>query len=120
MTDRRRRQHGRLETLADVVYGVAIVLLVVEMPTPRSEGMLGASLGEFLAEHYELMIGSAVSLFLVVTYWIQNNALSGILAHTDNRHSGRDIVVPDFDILDAEMLDHRVEGSGVHAFHCYF
>ena len=81
------RQHKRLENLADVVYGVAIVLLVAAMPTPHSEGLEGTSLVEFLAETYELILGSAVGLFLVGTYWLQNNAVNGILSHTDTRHS---------------------------------
>ena len=85
--ERERRQRRRLETLADVIYGVAIVLLVVGLPTPRTEGFEGTSLVAFLAEYYEPILGSAVGLFLVVTYWIQNNAVAGVLSHTDNRHS---------------------------------
>ena len=81
------RQKQRLETLADVIYGVAIVLLVSTMPTPSSVGGGDGSLLTFLAESYELLIGDAITLFLIVTYWTQNNAVNGILTRTDGRHS---------------------------------
>ncbi len=85
--EQQQRQRERLERLADVVYGVAIVLLVAELPSPHSEGLKGLTLLEFLGETYEIIVGAVVGLFLVVTYWMQSNAVNGILTHTDNRHS---------------------------------
>ena len=85
--DQQRQQKGRLETLADVIYGVVIVLLVTEIPTPHSEGFEGSSLIGFVTESFELIIGQAIALLLVVMYWLQSNAVNGILSQTDNRHS---------------------------------
>ncbi len=90
-TERQLRQRDRLERLSDVVYGVVIVLLVANMPTPSSAGLEGASITEFLASVYEVMIASAIALIMVVSYWIQSNAITGILTHTDDRHSSLSI-----------------------------
>ena len=89
---RREHQKGRLETLADVVYGVTIVLLVSSLPTPASEGMPGVDLATFLAATYELIVSGTIALAMIVTYWIQHNAVTGILARTNGRHSTLSIV----------------------------
>ncbi len=82
-----RRQKVRLENLVDVVYGVAIVMMVVVAPTPGTEYFEGDTLSEFLSEHIDLIIAYAIVLFLLVVYWLQSNAINGILSNTDNRHS---------------------------------
>ncbi len=85
--DKQHQQKHRLETLVDVIYGVVIVLLVTEFPTPLSEDFQGNSLIGFVVESFELIIGQAIALFVVVMYWLQSNAVNGILSQTDNRHS---------------------------------
>ena len=82
-----RRQKVRLENLADVVYGVAIVMLVAGVPTPGSEHFEGDSLSAFFSENIDLILAEVIVLFLLVVYWLQSNAINGILSNTDNRHS---------------------------------
>ncbi len=79
------RQLGRLEVLTDSVYALVIVLLVTYLPTPREVDWTEGSPFAFLASHREEIAVTALGLLLLVSYWIQSNAIFGSLARTDNR-----------------------------------
>ena len=87
-----RKQHARLEVLVDSVYALVIVLLVAGLPTPRDVGWSGGSPLEFFLAYGDDTGVAALGLFLVVGYWLQNNAMFGSLTHTDDRFATLSIV----------------------------
>ncbi len=82
---RETRQLRRLEVLVDSVYALVIVLLVANLPTPRDVGWTGSSPWEYLQAQRGDLLVAALGLALVIGYWLQNNAMFGSLARTDNR-----------------------------------
>jgi len=75
----------RLETLLDSVFALVLVLVVLDLPRPA--GLETSDLGEFFAAQAQSILQAAIGLIVVLTYWIQSNALCGNLAGTDNKHA---------------------------------
>ena len=82
-----RRHLDRLETLIDSIYALVIVLLVAQFPSPGEFDQEFASFFEFLRTHGKNLAAPLIGLVLVVVYWLQNNALFGLLERTDNKHA---------------------------------
>ena len=76
-------QLRRLEILADVIFALAMVHIFLQFPRPTPGENLAAFFSDSLGTIAVVLVGFA---FLIV-YWIQNNAVFGVLAKTDNRHT---------------------------------
>ncbi|MHC4959107.1 MAG: hypothetical protein ACYTGN_12120 [Planctomycetota bacterium] len=85
--ERERRQLRRLEVLIDVVFGLAILRIVSNLPSvPPGITDLEAARKAFSDRGNELEV-VIVGIAMLVIYWIQNNGLYGCLKRTDNRHT---------------------------------
>ena len=76
-------QLRRLEILADVIFALAIVRVFVLFPRPSP----GENLAEFFADNLGTIAVVLVGFAFIIVYWLQNNAVFGVLARTDNRHT---------------------------------
>ena len=86
------RQLERLSVLVDSVYAIVIVLAIANLPTPRDVGWTEGSPWAFLVDQREDIGVAALGLFLVVGYWLQNNAMFGSLERADNRFAALSII----------------------------
>lgn len=87
-----RSQLARLGTLTDVVYGVALVLVVTWLPLPEESHSGGAVwLFDLWAEYSQNIIGVIIGLVFTIIYWIRSNTLMTALDRTDGVHTGLSI-----------------------------
>ena len=71
-----RSQLERLATLTDVVYAVALVLVVTWLPLPEESHSGGAVwIFDLWAEHSDNIIGVVIGLVFSIIYWIRSNTL---------------------------------------------
>jgi len=77
----------RLERLMDVVYGIAIWRLFLQLPRPDIDDPAWDSVRELLAGSWETYLVVALATVIVVVYWLQSNDLYGCLEKTDTVHS---------------------------------
>lgn len=89
---RERRHLDRLETLIDSIYALVIVLLVAQLPNPLGTEVPYASILEFFSANGGDMIAPVIGVVLLISYWMQNNALYGNLVKTDSKHASLAIV----------------------------
>lgn len=64
-----------------------IVLLVAQFPNPLESDQTYKHLGDFLVANKGALFAPLIGLVLIITYWIQNNAVYGNLERTDNKHA---------------------------------
>ena len=84
-----RSQLERLTVLTDVVYGVALVLVVTWLPLPEESHSTGAVwLFDLWAEYSNNIIGVIIGLVFTIIYWIRSNTLMTALDRTDGVHTG--------------------------------
>lgn len=83
-----RDQLARLATLTDVVYAVALVLVVSWLPLPE-EGRSGGVvwIADLWAEHAGSIVAVVIGLVFVILYWIRSNTLMTAVDHTDGLHT---------------------------------
>ncbi len=87
-----RGQLDRLATLTDVVYAVALVLIVSWLPLPEESHAEGAVwLLDLWAEYSDNIIAVVIGLVFSIVYWIRSNTLMTALDHTDGVHTGLSI-----------------------------
>ena len=87
-----RSQLERLATLTDVVYGVALVLVVTWLPLPVESHSGGAVwIFNLWAEYSDNIIGVVIGLVFSIIYWIRSNTLLTALDRTDGVHTGLSI-----------------------------
>ena len=87
-----RSQLVRLATLTDVVYAVALVLVVTWLPLPEESHSAGAVwLLDLWAEYSDNLIAVVIGLVFTIIYWIRSNTLLSALDHTDGFHTGLSI-----------------------------
>lgn len=87
-----RDQLARLATLTDVVYGVALVLVVTWLPLPEESHAAGAVwIFDLWAEYSANIIGVLIGLVFSIIYWIRSNTLMTALDRTDGVHTGLSI-----------------------------
>jgi hypothetical protein len=87
-----RNQLARLAILTDVVYGVALVLVVTWLPLPGESHSGGAVwLLDLWAEYSNNIIGVVIGLVFTIIYWIRSNTLLSALDRTDGMHTGLSI-----------------------------
>ena len=87
-----RSQLTRLATLTDVVYGVALVLVITWLPMPEESHSGGAVwIRDLWIENSDNMIAVAIGLVFSIIYWMRSNALMTALDRTDGVHTGLSI-----------------------------
>ncbi len=84
-----RSQLERLATLTDVVYAVALVLIIQWLPLPEESHAEGAVwLIDLWAEHSQNIVAVVIGLVFSIMYWIRSNTLMTALDRTDGVHTG--------------------------------
>jgi len=88
------QQLKRLKTLIDVVYGIVIWQIFMRLPVPGTGTLNWESLmmDQFLARNWLNWVLIAVSLFITIDYWTQNNVLFGNLVRTNGMHTALSIL----------------------------
>ena len=87
-----RSQLQRLGTLTDVVYGVALVLIVSWLPLPEESHATGAVwIADLWAEYSDNIVAVVIGLVFSIMYWIRSNTLMTALDRTDGVHTGLSI-----------------------------
>ena len=87
-----RSQLERLSVLTDVVYGVALVLVVSWLPLPEESHSTGAVwLFDLWVEYSQNIIAVVIGLAFTIIYWIRSNTLMTALDRTDGVHTGLSI-----------------------------
>ena len=84
-------QLSRLETLTDVVYGVALWRIFTLIPKPW-ETEADETILEYLGAGWPQFVLVIIAIFMITTYWIQNNRMNGMLKMTDGKHTALSIV----------------------------
>jgi hypothetical protein len=84
-----RSQLERLATLTDVVYGVALVLVISWLPLPEESQAAGAVwIFDLWAENSQNIVAVVIGLVFSIMYWIRSNTLMTALDRTDGPHTG--------------------------------
>jgi uncharacterized membrane protein len=84
-----KSQLERLATLTDVVYAVALVLIISWLPLPEESHSGGAVwLLDLWAEYSQNIIAVVIGLVFSIMYWIRSNTLMTALDRTDGVHTG--------------------------------
>jgi uncharacterized membrane protein len=84
-----RSQLQRLGTLTDVVYAVALVLIISWLPLPEESHATGAVwLVDLWAEYSQNIVAVVIGLVFSIMYWIRSNTLMTALDRTDGVHTG--------------------------------
>jgi uncharacterized membrane protein len=87
-----RSQLQRLGTLTDVVYAVALVLVIQWLPLPEESHSGGVVwLADLWAEYAGNIISVIIGLVFTILYWIRSNTLMTALDRTDGVHTGLSI-----------------------------
>ena len=87
-----RIQLTRLATLTDVVYAVALVLVVTWLPLPEESHSGGAVwLPDLWVEYSDNIIAVVIGLLFLIIYWLRSNTLMASLDRTDGVHTGLSI-----------------------------
>ena len=87
-----KSQLERLATLTDVVYAVALVLIVSWLPLPEESHAEGAVwVLDLWAEYSDNIIAVVIGLGFSIMYWIRSNTLMTALDRTDGVHTGLSI-----------------------------
>jgi uncharacterized membrane protein len=87
-----RSQLERLGVLTDVVYAVALVLVVTWLPLPEESHSDGAVwIFDLWAEYSANIVAVVIGLAFSIIYWIRSNTLMTALDRTDGVHTGLSI-----------------------------
>lgn len=92
---RRRRQTSqlrRLETLSDVVYGVAIWRVFMLFPRPDEPAWSWHSWREFFAAEGLTVVLIGIGVGVLIIYWLQSNTLFSLVEGADGKLAVRAIV----------------------------
>jgi len=92
---RQRRQTSqlrRLETLADVVYGIAIWRVFMLFPRPDEPGWNWHSWREFFAAEGLTVVLVAIAVTVLIIYWLQSNTLFSLVERADGKFAVRAIL----------------------------
>ncbi|MCL7982633.1 MAG: hypothetical protein M8862_08925 [marine benthic group bacterium] len=89
---RGRSQLRRLETLTDVVYGIAIWRVFMLFPRPDDPAWNWHSWREFLVSEGMTIVLIAIAVAVLIIYWLQSNTLFGLADRADGKFAVRAIV----------------------------
>lgn len=81
------KQLKRLERLIDVIFAILIWSIFQNLPIPSAEEFARLSNVEIFNEYKNSFIMIFIGMFLIITYWGQNNRTFGNLVRTDSTHS---------------------------------
>ena len=90
-----RRQTGqlrRLETLTDVVYGLAIWRVFMLLPRPDEPEWSWHSWREFFAVEGMTVVLIAIGVAVLIIYWLQSNTLLSLVERADGKFAVRAIM----------------------------
>jgi uncharacterized membrane protein len=89
---RETNQLRRLETLTDVVYGIAIWRVFILFPRPDEPAWSWHSWREFLAAEGLTIVLIAIGVAVLIIYWLQSNTLFSLVERADGKFAVRAIV----------------------------
>jgi uncharacterized membrane protein len=89
---RETNQLRRLETLTDVVYGIAIWRVFILFPRPDEPAWNWHSWREFLAAEGLTIVLIAIGVAVLIIYWLQSNTLFSLVERADGKFAVRAIV----------------------------
>jgi uncharacterized membrane protein len=89
---RQTSQMRRLETLSDVVYGVAIWRVFILFPRPDEPAWSWHSWREFLAAEGMTIVLIAIGVAVLIIYWLQSNTLFSLVERADGKFAVRAIM----------------------------
>ena len=94
LAGRRREtsQLRRLETLTDVVYGIAIWRVFILFPRPDEPAWNWHSWREFLAAEGMTIVLIAIGVAVLIIYWLQSNTLFSLVERADGKFAVRAII----------------------------
>jgi len=88
-----RGQLARLATLTDVVYAVALVLIISWLPLPEESHSGGVVwIGELWAEYANNIVAVVIGLVFTIMYWLRSNTMLTAIDRTDAVHTGLSIL----------------------------
>jgi uncharacterized membrane protein len=90
--ERDARQLKRLERLIDVIYAILIWAVFQNLPVPSAEEFEKHSDMHILNEYKNSFIAIFIGIFMIITYWSQNNRVFGNLKRTDGRHASLSLI----------------------------
>ena len=87
-----KSQLERLSVLTDVVYAVALVLIISWLPLPEESHAEGVVwIVDLWAEYSDNIVAVIIGLVFSIMYWIRSNTLMTALDRTDGVHTGLSI-----------------------------
>ena len=89
---RETSQLRRLETLTDVVYGIAIWRVFILFPRPDEPAWNWHSWREFLAAEGMTIALIAIGVAVLIIYWLQSNTLFSLVERADGKFAVRAIM----------------------------
>jgi len=89
---RETSQLRRLETLTDVVYGIAIWRVFILFPRPDQSAWNWHSWREFLAAEGMTIVLIAIGVAVLIIYWLQSNTLFSLVERADGKFAVRAIM----------------------------
>ena len=105
-----------MTTLTDVVYGVALVLVIGWLPLPEeTEG--ARWLIDVFRANPDNLIATLLGLLYLIVYWMRSNTLMADLDRTSPRHAGFSIASVFFllFLLFVVRVNHQLEGASARA-----
>ncbi|MBT8461165.1 MAG: hypothetical protein KJO44_01490 [Gemmatimonadetes bacterium] len=85
-------QLRRLETLTDVVYGIAIWRVFMLFPRPDEPAWNWHSWREFFASEGLTVLLIAIAVAVLIIYWLQSNTLFSLVERADGKFAVRAII----------------------------
>lgn len=87
-----RKQLDRLARLTDVVYAVALVVVIQWLPLPLESHADGEIwIADLFVEYSQNLIAVLIGLVFIIVYWIRSNTLLTALDRTDGIHTALSI-----------------------------
>lgn len=89
---RGRSQLRRLETLTDVVYGIAIWRVFILFPRPDQPEWNWHSWREFFVAEGMTIVLIAIGIAVLIIYWLQSNTLFSLVERADGKFAIRALI----------------------------
>jgi uncharacterized membrane protein len=83
-----KKQLLRLERLTDLVFALVIWRIFMLLPRPNLENPEWDTIAEMLIDQWPNFVVPALSILIVIVYWLQSNALLSRLKATNAIHTG--------------------------------
>lgn len=110
--ERNTKQLTRLERLIDIIFAILIWMVFQNLPIPSAEEFETLSNAEIIKEYLNSFIMIFIGMFLIITYWGQNNRVFGNLVRTDARHTVLSLLQMVFLLLYLYTITFEIEFPG--------